>query len=151
MRSAAVDAEGAFRQEADGLRTAMREHQAALERLASEHQRTVSGHEHEIQRLRDQVAETNRDLDTTRQRLSAVQAVADTMPRLQRALEDSRAESGRLFQQAGLAMFRCTRDGEVTQANRAAMTLVGRRMIDELRGAQFAAAVFEDPNGLSWL
>ena len=48
-------------------------------------------------------------------------------------------------------MFRCTRNGEVTQANRAAMTLVGRRTIDELRGAQFSAGVFEDPKALSWL
>jgi len=39
----------------------------------------------------------------------------------------------------------------VTQAKRAGMTLVGRRSLDELRGAQFAAGVFEDPNGLSWL
>ena len=141
----------ALAESAQRFEDARAEHQIALERLASEHERTVSGHEQEIQRLREQVTETIRDLDTTRQRLNAVQAVADTMPRLQRALEDSRAESGRLFQQNGLAMFRCTPDGEVTQANRAAMTLVGRRTIDELRGAQFAAAVFEDPNGLSWL
>jgi PAS domain-containing protein len=104
-----------------------------------------------MQQLRDQLAATLRDLDDTRQRLNSVQAVADGLPALQRTLDESRAENGRLFQQAGLAMFRCTRDGEVTQANRAAMTLVGRRTIDELRAAQFAAAVFEDPNGLSWL
>ena len=57
----------------------------------------------------------------------------------------------RLFQQAGLAMFRCRRDGALTQVNRAAMTLVSRRTIDELRGGQFATAVFEDPKGLSLL
>ena len=105
----------------------------------------------EIQQLQERLAATVSNLDGTTERLNAVQAQAEIVPRLRRELEESRAESGRLFQQAGLAMFRCTRNGEVTQANRAAMTLVGRRTIDELRGAQFAAGVFEDPNGLSWL
>ena len=105
----------------------------------------------EIQQLQERLAATVSNLDGTTARLNAVQAQAESVPRLRRELEESRAESGRLFQQAGLAMFRCTRNGEVTQANRAAMTLVGRRTIDELRGAQFAAGVFEDPNGLSWL
>ena len=105
----------------------------------------------EIQQLQEQLAATVSNLDGTTARLNAVQAQAEIVPRLRRELEESRAESGRLFQQAGLAMFRCTRNGEVTQANRAAMTLVGRRTIDELRGAQFSAGVFEDPNGLSWL
>jgi PAS domain S-box-containing protein len=173
LRAAAVEADQRFQHETDGLRTALRdqeerlgaqlaesmrrfdaaraEHQQTLDRVGSEHQSVVSGHQREMQQLGDQLAATVRDLDNTRQRLNRVQAVADALPRLQGALEESRAESGRLFQQSGLAIFRCTRNGEVTQANRAAMTLVGRRAIDELRGAQFAAAVFEDPNGLSWL
>ncbi len=105
----------------------------------------------EIQQLQERLAATVSNLDGTTARLNAVQAQAESVPRLRRELEESRAESGRLFQQAGLAMFRCTRNGEVTQANRAAMTLVGRRTIDELRGAQFSAGVFEDPKALSWL
>jgi hypothetical protein len=70
---------------------------------------------------------------------------------LHEQLEESRAESHRLFEQAGLAMFRCTPDGALTHANRACTTLVGRRTIDELRAVDFAAAVFEAPNVLSWL
>ena len=66
-------------------------------------------------------------------------------------LHQSRADNHRLFQQASLPMFRCTKDGALTQANRMLTTLVGRRSADELRGADFAAAVFESPNDLSWL
>jgi chromosome segregation ATPase len=126
-------------------------HQATLDRLTSEHTTAVSALRAESQQLHAQLAATARDLEITRQRLNFVQVEADMVPNLRRELGESRAENGRLFQQAGLAMFRCTPHGELTQANRAAMTLVGRRTPDELRGAQFAAAVFEDPNGLSWL
>ena len=133
------------------LDEARTEHQATLDQLFGEHTNVVSAHRTEMDQLREQLAAAARDLEGTRQQLSVVQAEADTMPRLRRELEESRSEIGRLFQQSGLAMFRCTRNGEVRQANRAAMTLVGRRTIDEMRGAQFAAAVFEDPNGLSWL
>ena len=133
------------------LGEARTEHQATLDQLFSEHTNVVSAHRTELDQLREQLAAAARDLEGTRQQLNVVQGEANTVPPLRRELEESRAEIGRLFQQSGLAMFRCTRNGEVRQANRAAMTLVGRRSIDELRGAQFAAAVFEDPNGLSWL
>ena len=133
------------------LEAARSEHQATVDQLFSEHASVVSAHRTEIDQVREQLAATTGDLESTRQRLTVVQGEADTLPRLRRELEDGRAEIGRLFQQSALAIFRCTRNGEVRQANRAAMTLVGRRTIDEMRGAQFASAVFEDPNGLSWL
>ena len=66
-------------------------------------------------------------------------------------LEAARADNHRLFQQASLPMFRCTKDGALTQANRMLTTLVGLRSTDELGGAEFAASVFESPNDLSWL
>jgi hypothetical protein len=56
-----------------------------------------------------------------------------------------------LFDHATLAMFRCAPDGTLTQTNRACVTLVGRRALDELPAAQFAANVFEAPNVLKWL
>ena len=127
---------------------------AVIRRLTAglaESERRLDDTQAEMQQLQERLAATVSNLDGTTARLNAVQAQAEIVPRLRRELEESRAESGRLFQQAGLAMFRCTRTGEVTQANRAAMTLVGRRTIDELRGAQFSVGVFEDPNGLSWL
>jgi PAS domain-containing protein len=72
------------------------------------------------------------------------------MPELLRQLEDSRAESERLFGQAHVAMFRCSRDGSLVRANRAWSALV-RRTVEELKGAGAAAGVFEAPNDLAWL
>jgi PAS domain S-box-containing protein len=66
------------------------------------------------------------------------------------ALEASRAESHRLFDHAGVAMFRCTSDGALVDVNRACTTIIGRRL-DEFSGVDFAAAVFEAPRLLPWL
>jgi PAS domain-containing protein len=70
---------------------------------------------------------------------------------LHQELHQSRADNHRLFQQAPLPMFRCTKDGVLTQANRLLALLVGHRSPDDLRGAEFAASVFESPSDLSWL
>ncbi len=69
----------------------------------------------------------------------------------QHELDQSRADNHRLFQQAPLPMFRCTKDGVLTQTNRMLTILLGRRSNEELRGADLAAATFESPNDLSWL
>ena len=113
--------------------------------------------EHES-RLAD-MQESNRALAVERDALQ--QSLATTEARSQQlqeslaarveAIEASRAESQRLFEQAGLAMFRCTREGALIDANRACTSLVGRRTLAELQGAQFPAAVFEAPNALFWL
>jgi predicted nucleic acid-binding Zn-ribbon protein len=66
-------------------------------------------------------------------------------------LEASRADNHRLFEQSELAMFRCTPDGTLIDANRACTTLVGRRTTDELREARFPAAAFDAPNALFWV
>ena len=101
--------------------------------------------------------ETERALETARHdfqdtldRQKILEGEADRVPQLVQQLDESRAESERVFQQAQLAMFRCSRDGVLTQANRAWTALV-RHKIDELRGVDFAADVFESPNDLSWL
>ena len=113
--------------------------------------------EHES-RLAD-VQESNRALaaerDALRQSLTAIeersQQLEQSLAARVEAFEASRAESQRLFEQAGLAMFRCTRDGALIDANRACTSLVGRRTLAELQGAQFPAGIFEAPNALFWL
>jgi chromosome segregation ATPase len=147
-RSTALDAQRSLREEADALRARALEHEAQVEvRFAQEQL------EHET-RLAE-MQECNRALalerDTLRQSLQTMQAQADLVPRLHEQLDESRAESHRLFEQAGLAMFRCTPDGALTHANRACTTLVGRRTVDELHGVHFVGAVFEAPTVLSWL
>ena len=133
------------------LSEARNDFQTMLDRQSREHAAAIAAHRGEIHQLQERLKTTAGTLATTKHTLAAVQAEADKLPGLTRELVESRAEGSRLFQQAGLAMFRCTRAGALTQANRAAMTLVGRRTIDELRGTRFGTAVFEDPNGLSFL
>ena len=154
--NAAADAE--IRRLTSGLAEAERqlvearsESQRTLDRQATEHAAMLAARQGEIQQLQEKLTATLGELDVTKGRREALQAIADKVPALHSEIGAGRAESARLFQQAGLAMFRCRRDGALTQVNRAAMTLVSRRTIDELRGGQFATAVFEDPKGLSLL
>lgn len=63
----------------------------------------------------------------------------------------SRADNHRQFQHAPMSMFRCTKQGVLTEANRMLRTLLGRRSAEELNGADLAALIFESPNDLSWL
>ena len=102
--------------------------------------------------------EQNRGLtderDSLRQSLATLQERAQqlqtSLTEHIKAFEVSRAESHRLFDHAGLAMFRCTREGVLTDINRALTTLIGRRTY-ELASVDFATAVFEAPQALSWL
>jgi PAS domain S-box-containing protein len=92
--------------------------------------------------------------DTLQQSLTTLQERArqlqESLTASVEAFEVSRAESHRLFDHAGVAMFRCTRDGVLADVNRALTTLIGRRTY-ELASADFATAVFEAPQALSWL
>ena len=105
------------------------------------------------------VEQRNRTLmterDTLQRSLVALQErsrqLQDSLATSTDAFEASRAESHRLFDQAGVAMFRCTRDGALSDANRACATLVGRRTLDEFARIDFATAVFDAPQALSWL
>jgi PAS domain S-box-containing protein len=87
----------------------------------------------------------------TREHAAALATCENDIKTLQLELQKSRADNHRLFQQAPVPMFQCTKDGALTQANRVLTMLVGRRSPSELRGAEWAAAVFESPNDLSWL
>ena len=70
---------------------------------------------------------------------------------LEKQLDESRRELRRQFQHAPLALWRCARDGALTDANRALAHMVGYRESDELRGADFVNTVFESTDDLSWL
>jgi PAS domain S-box-containing protein len=139
-----------------------RELTEATARSAEERQRL------EIQLAQERLEHENRTADAT-ERTRALTLERDTLQQslvmLQervRQLQDSlsssvdafelsRSDSKRLFEHAGVAMFRCTREGELLDANRACTTLVGRRTLDELEGVDFAATVFEAPQALSWV
>jgi hypothetical protein len=168
-RTAAADTERALREDVASLEARAVEQRAqfdvqiAQEQLEHEHRladsqevtRRVTTERDELhtslatastqaQQLQARLAATSRDLTTAR-------ADADRVPQLQRELEAARAENNRLFDQSGLPMLRCSRDGALLQANRASAVLLGRRTLDDVRGAQFAFAVFEAPAVLAWL
>jgi len=125
--------------------------QESVDRLTTEHAAAVATSENDIERLRASLAASIEELEATRRQREVLRVDADKLPGLLQELQKSRADNHRLFQQASLPMFRCTKDGVLTQANRLLMTLVGRRSPDELVGADWAAGVFESPKDLSWL
>jgi hypothetical protein len=137
-RAATAVAEQVCRDEREAFRTreleleANGEVQLAQERL--EHETRVA----EMERSGRALA---RERDTAQQSLATAR----------QQIDEVRFENQRLFEQAAVAMFRCTRAGVLMAANRACIALVGRRTVDELGGSQFAAAVFDAPAVLSWL
>ena len=139
-----------YRETCERFETARRDLQNTLDRQSTEHGAALAVRDHEIEQLREKLTNAGQAFEAARRREEILEGEADRVPELVQQLEESRAESERLFQQAQLPMFRCTRDGVVTEANRAWTALV-RRKTDELRGADFAADVFESPNDLSWL
>jgi chromosome segregation ATPase len=176
VRSDALETQRGLQEQADAIRADGLEQRARLEvqiahqrlehetRLADaqEHMRTTARERDALQQslttaeqqshdLKATLAATLQALEIAKRHQELLQAELDQLPRLRKELDDHRAESHRLFDQAGVAMFRCTPKGALTQTNRACATLVGRRALDELPASQFAAAVFESPNVLTWL
>jgi len=133
-REAVLDAERSARAETEALAAHAREQQAQFE----------------IRFAQERLEHKNR-LEDIEARVAALDGEARLVPELRKQLDETRAESERLFEHAGIAMFRCTPEGALVQANRACSTLVGRRTIDELHGVDFVAAIFEAPNVFSWL
>ena len=133
-------------------------HAAALQ--ASEHERTqlqagmrttLATRNREIEQLKDKLTATIEELDATRTRRDVLQAEASRVPQLEKRLDDGLAELRRHFDNSPWPLLQCTRNGALMEANRTFEILVGCRKSGELRGADFAAAVFESPGDLSWL
>jgi PAS domain S-box-containing protein len=130
----------ASQQAAEALRKELQDHSQAALTLR----------DRAIEQLQGTLKAARQTLEEARRRQDILQAEANQVPTLRRQLHDSRAETDRLFQQAPLAMFRCTKDGAVTLANRAWASLLYRN-VDDLGGAGFATTVFESPDDLSAL
>ena len=175
-RAAALDAQRSFEEQASALRARGLEQEAQFEvflaqeqlehesRLAEMQgcnrtlalerdalQQSLTTVQEQSQQLQETLAATVKALEVATRRNEVLRSEADQLPRLHEQLDEVRVDNNRLFEQAGLAMFRCTPDGALIHANRACTTLVGRRTLDQLPGAQFAPAVFEAPDVLSWL
>ena len=135
----------------DALAAREGEIEGQIQELLRAHAAVLATRANDIEELRSSLQARAEELEVTRRRCEVLQAEADQLPGLHHALQQSRADNRRMFRQAPLAMFRCTKDGVLSEANRALTTLVGRRSGEELRGADFGAATFESPKDLSWL
>jgi chromosome segregation ATPase len=174
-RAAALDSERSLRAEADALRTRGLEQAAQFEVVLAQEQlehesrladmqecahtlgverdglqQSLTIAQGQSQQLQHTLTATAARLDAATRRAETLQKEADQLPRLLAQLDEVRAENNRLFEHAGLAMFRCTSVGTLIHANRACATLVGRRVLEQ-PAAHFASAVFEAPDALLWL
>jgi hypothetical protein len=175
-RAAALDAERVLHEQVDAARADTIEQRARFEvqiahqrlehetRLADAQEQTrtmtrerdavqqsFTGAQRQSETLQARLTAALQELEIAKRHQELLQAEADQLPGLRKQLDDHRAESQRLFEHAGQAMFRCTPEGALLQANRACLTLVGRRALDELPAAHFATTVFEAPTVLNWL
>jgi hypothetical protein len=147
-RSNALDAERLLNEQIETLRTASLAQATGFDEQRRQHERRLSeAQDINITLTRERLA-LHESLHTTQDELRLLTA---ERREINQELQKSRADNHRLFQQAPLPMFRCTKDGVLTQANRMLTMLVGRRSPDELRSADWAAAVFESSSDLSWL
>lgn len=112
----------------------------------------VTQHAAELeQKLRD--AELALD-GLRRQHSSAVSKVEQLTRReteLTSDLTERRAAMVRQFEDAPWPICRCTRNGRLTDANRAFVQLLGHSTADDLLKTEFGSAVFESAADLPWL
>ena len=174
-RAAALDTERSLQAEADALRTRGLEQAAQFEVVLAQEQleqesrladmqecarklgverdglqQSLTIAQGQAQQLQQTLGATASRLEAATHRAETLQKEADQLPRLRAQLDEIRAENNRLFEHAGLAMFRCTPQGTLIHANRACTTLVGRRVLEQ-PAANFASVVFEAPDALLWL
>lgn len=105
----------------------------------------------EVARLQQESDVLRRQLDAARTDAEMLRTDAKRLPDLQAQLELSQRERRREFERAPYALCRCTPTGDITDANHWFVTMLGRRRVDELRGMNFAAAVFDSAGDLGWL
>jgi hypothetical protein len=155
-RAAAREAEldGQIRKEREtrtAFEQALADADVEIRRLTAERSETTRVLEETRRQSRETLESTVQELAAWKRTVQDLQKEVADVPRLRMLVDESREKGRRLFQQAGLAMLRCTRDGALVEANRACETLIGRRMIDDVGSTRFATAVFETPDVLSWL
>jgi len=98
--------------------------------------------------------ETRERLRTAERQVELESGLAQAAARregLERELAESRAVMRRQFEESPLAICRCSRNGRLTQANRAFALLTGYESVDELRNVDFGEVVFESADDLPWL
>ena len=125
--------------------------QEALTRLRERYRQTVERSDADIAHLFRQNDAMRQELEATRKRADALRVDAVRVPGLEAQLDLSQKERRREFERAPYGLCRCTPDGVITDANHSFVTLLGRRRVEEVRDADFAAAVADCAGDVSWL
>jgi hypothetical protein len=123
----------------------------ALANLENELRAAVTAHRQQVEQLQSDLKAVTRDFEETRSHRDAVQIEADRVPQLTNQLEASRAEGRQQFEGSPIGILRCSDAGVLKEANRALITGLGYRTVDQLRALGSAASVFESPDDLRWL
>lgn len=105
----------------------------------------------EAARLSAELDRVRVNLEVTRTRAETLRVVAERVPGLEAALEESQKETRRHFERAPYALCRCTAGGVITDANHAFVALVGRRRADDVKNVAFTTAVTDCAGDLGWL
>jgi PAS domain S-box-containing protein len=112
---------------------------------------TQEASRHDIALLHGELNAVRQALEATTSERDLLQIDADRVPLLQSELDQSQNDHRRQFERAPLGMWRCSRDGAITHANRSLVGLLGYRTADELRKVDFATTIFESADDLRWL
>ena len=123
----------------------------ALAKLENELRATVTAHRQQVEQLQSGLKAVTQDFEQTRGHRDALQVEADRVPQLTNQVEASRAERRRQFEGSPIGILRCNEAGELRDANRALITALGYRTVDELRALGSAASIFESPDDFRWL
>ena len=125
--------------------------QQALEKLENELRTAVTAHRQQVEQLQSRLKAVIQDFEETTSHRDALQIEADRVPQLSNQLHASRAESRRQFDGSPIGILRCSEAGVLKEANRALITALGYRTVDQLRALDSAASVFESPDDFRWL
>ena len=145
---------------ADAVQTLQRvgsEHAAELaliKALVAERDRHLSDqaadHRQQVEQLQSDLKAVTQNFEQTRRHRDRLQIESDRVPPLTKRLEASREESQRQFDGSPIGILRCSEAGELKDANRALISALGYRTVDELRALGSAASVFESPDDFRW-
>jgi len=101
--------------------------------------------------LTHQLASLTETLNALRREKDTLEAQAQRVPQLAAQIEEIRREQRRHFEDSPLGLCRCRPDGSIIEVNRPLARMLGYDTPAELRGVDFAAAVFESGAELPWI
>jgi chromosome segregation ATPase len=107
-------------------------------------------HRQQVEKLHGSVNAIMQDFEEMRRHRDKLQIEADRVLPLTKRLEANREESQRQFDGSPIGILRCNEAGELKDANRALISALGYRTVDELRALGSVASLFETPDDYRW-